>query len=89
MCFSLIWFRDLFVLLVIVCAIYSILKIVIPYLLSKLEAPVGEGAGIVVRCFNVFLWAIIAIFVIYIVFALISCLWSYVGGFPLMPTGRR
>lgn len=88
MCFSLAWFRDLLVLLVIVAAIYGILKIIIPYALSKMGAVIGEGASVLVACFKIALWAIIAIFVIYIAFALISCLWSYSGGFPLMPRGR-
>ena len=89
MCFSLIWFRDLFVFIVIVCAIYAMMKLLVPYLLSKLGTEIGEGARVIVGLFKIFLWALIFIFVIYIAYSLIVCLLSYSGGFPtLLPKGR-
>lgn len=84
MCFSLLWFQQLIILVVVICAIVSILKIVIPYALSKMGATIGEGLNVVIACFRVVLWAVVVIFVVVIAFALISCLWSYAGGFPIL-----
>jgi hypothetical protein len=88
MCFSLAWFQQLLVLLVIICAIVAIFKILVPYALSKLGATLGEGANVVMAVLRIVVWAIVVIFVIYICFALISCLLSYSGGMPLLPRGR-
>lgn len=61
-------------------AIVAILRLIVPWVLSQLGIPdVGQ-------VINIILWAVIAIMVIYIVFALLSCLAG--GGFPLLPHGR-
>lgn len=88
MCFSMAWFQQLFVFVVIVCAIVAILKIIVPYVLKKAGAEIGEGMGILIQIGRVVLWAIVAIVVIYIAFALISCLLGWSGGMPLFPRGR-
>lgn len=85
MCFSLAWFEQLLIWLVIVCAVIGILKLIVPFVLKKLVAEASEGAGIVVQAVQIVIWAIVAIFVIYFCFALISCLMSYSGGMPLFP----
>ncbi len=87
MCFSLAWFQQLLVFLVIVCAVVAILKIIVPYALSKVEATLGDGANVVLAVLRIVVWAIVVIFVIYICFVLISCLLSYGGGMPLLPGG--
>jgi len=88
MCFSLEWFKQLLILLVIVCAIIGILKILLPYVLSKLGAEASEGVNIILAVVRIIIWAIIVLFVIYVCFALIQCLMSYGGGMPLFPRGR-
>lgn len=86
MCFTLAWLQQLLILCVIVGAIYAILMIIIPYALSKMGAVLGEGANVVLRVLKIVLWAVVACVVIYIVFALIACLWSMGGGMPsLLP----
>lgn len=85
MCFSLAWFEQLLIWLVIVCAVIGILKLLIPFVLKHLGVEAGEGAAVVFAVIRIVIWAIIAIFVIYICFALISCLMSYGGGLPLFP----
>lgn len=83
MCFSWGWLQSILVWLVIVGAVFAILKLLIPYVLSQL----GAGGGIIAQAINILLWAIIAIFVIYICFALISCLGT--GSLmPPLPHGR-
>jgi len=83
MCFSLSWLMALCIWAVLAIATYAILiKILLPYLLRKL-APTGEvseGINIVGQVLKVVFWAILIIIVIYIVFALLSCLWSFAGG---------
>jgi hypothetical protein len=80
MCFSLQWVEQLLVYLVIVAAIIGILRLLLPFILSQL----GAGGTVIGSAINIVLWAVIAIFVIYICFALISCL----GGGGLFPHSR-
>lgn len=80
MCFSAIWWQQLLIWIVIVCAIVGILRLLLPFVLGQL----GAGGGVIAGALNILLWAVIAIFVIYICFALISCL----GGGLLMPLHR-
>ncbi len=70
MCFSLAWLAQLLIWLVIVGAIYAILKLVIPFVLAQL----GTAGGVIAGVINIILWVVIAIFVIYLCFDLISCL---------------
>jgi hypothetical protein len=74
MCFSLAWIEQLCIYIVIVVAIWSIIKLLLPYVTQFMPA-------IVVQIIQIVLWAVIAIICIYIIFGLISCL---VGGGGLM-----
>ncbi len=74
-CFSLGYLEQLLVWLIIVGAIIAIIRLVVPWVLAQVGIPL-VGAVL-----NIILWAIICIFVIYIVFALLGCL----GGVSLMP----
>lgn len=69
-CFSLAWIEQLCIYIVIVVAIWSIIKLLIPYVTQFMPA-------IVVQIIQIVLWAVVAIICIYIIFALISCL---IGG---------
>lgn len=80
MCFSLPWLQQLLIYLVVVCAVVGIIKLLIPFVLAQL----GAGGTVVAQAINIVLWAVIAIFVIYICFALIACLVG-AGGFSLLP----
>ncbi len=78
MCFTLAWLEQLLVWLVIVGAVISILRLVLPWVAAQIGIPlVGQVISII-------LWAVIVILVIYVCFALLSCLGG--GGFPpLLP----
>jgi len=76
MCFSLAWIEQLLVWLVIVCAIIAILRLLLPWVAAQI-------GGIIPAVINIVLWAVIAIFVIYFCFALMSCLAG--PGLPLFP----
>ena len=82
MCFSMAWLMNLLIWLVIVGAIIAILQIIVPWVLSKLGASgvFGEAIGIITAVIKIIIWAIVIIFVIYIVFSLIACLLGYSGG---------
>ena len=79
MCFSLGWLEALLINIVIVAAVIAILKLLIPWVFSML----GVDGGILVRIIDIVVWAIVAIFVIYIAFALISCISG--SGLSLLP----
>ena len=79
-CFTLGWLEQILVYFVIVGAIIAILRLLIPWVIAQIGVP------ILGQVINIILWAVIVIMVIYICFALISCLIG--GGFPLLPRGR-
>jgi uncharacterized BrkB/YihY/UPF0761 family membrane protein len=81
MCFSVEWIEQLLVWAVIIIAIISILKLLVPWILGQL----GAGGGIIAQVINILFWAIICIFVIYICFAVIACLLSAGGHLSLLP----
>jgi hypothetical protein len=86
MCFSLDWLLHILILGVIVAAVFAILKLVVPWALSKMGGEVGEGVAMLMRVFSIVIWAVVIIVVLIIVFYLISCLISWGGGgFSVLP----
>ena len=77
-CFSLAWVEQLCIYIVIVIAIWSIIKLLLPYVTQFMPA-------IVVQIIQIVLWAVIAIICIYIIFGLISCLLGAGGGLMHFP----
>jgi H+/Cl- antiporter ClcA len=84
MCFTLLWFRDLLIWLVVMVAVVALLRLLLPWLLRQL----GTDVGVLMRAIDIFVWAIVAIFVIYVIFALISCLAGGGGALPLFPRAK-
>ena len=84
-CFSLIWFRDLLIWLVVLAAVVAILRLFVPWVLAQL----GINAAVVMQVINIVIWAIVIIAIIYFVFALLACLTGAGGGFPLFPRTVR
>lgn len=80
-CFTSQWLQQFLVWCVIVGAIIAIIRLIVPWVMAQVGIPL---LGQVV---NIILWAIVAIFVIYIVFALLSCLIG-MGGVSLLPPHR-
>ena len=82
-CFTLQWLEQVLIYCVILGAVYAILTLLIPLALGNLPPIIGQ-------IINIILWAIICIIIIYICFALISCLLSMGGGIgSLMPPSHR
>lgn len=75
MCFSLGWIEQLFIWLIIVGAIIAIVRLLLPMVLG----PLGGPAAIIIQIMNIVMWAVVACFIVYIIFDLLSCL----GGFHL------
>lgn len=67
-CFTLLWLEQLIIWLIIVAAVISIIRIVVPWLTGLIGIPV---VGAVIQ---VVLWAICAIIAVKIIFMLIACL---------------
>lgn len=80
MCFSMDFLKQILILAVVIVAIIAILNLLIPFIVGKLGIALGEGWGVCVRAFKIFVWALIAIIVIIFCFELISCLLSFTGG---------
>jgi hypothetical protein len=72
MCFSLAWVEQICIWIVCIIAVVAIVRLLVPWLLSL----VGGSLGPVPAIINIVLWAVVAIMVIYVIFALISCLFS-------------
>lgn len=80
MCFSMAWLEQLFIYVIVVGAVIAIIRLLLPMVFAQMGGP-GTIIGQVI---NIILWAIIACFVVYICFALMSCLLGG-GGFSLLP----
>jgi len=81
MCFSLDFFKELLIWLVILCVLIGIVKLLLPTVSGWFGAPPGGGTVIVILGYII--WGIVAIFVIIFVFDLISCVIGSGGaGFP-------
>ena len=81
MCFSLAWLENLFIYIIVIGAIFAIIRLLLPMVFAQLGAP-GNVIGQVI---NIILWAIIACLVVYICFGAIGCLLEGGHGFSLMP----
>lgn len=72
MCFSIEFIESLFIWGVIVCAVVAIIRILISLVLPQM----GQLGTILMQLLNIVMWAVVAIFIIYICFDLIQCLIS-------------
>lgn len=84
MCFSMAWLQQLFIYVIIVGAVIAIIRLLLPMVFAQMGGP-GNVIGQVI---NIILWAVIACFVVYICFALISCLLGSGGGLSPLPPHR-
>lgn len=83
MCFSMAWLQQLFVWAIVIGAVIAIIRILLPLVFAQFG-----GGGALAQIINIVLWAFVAVVIVYIAFALISCLLSMSGGMPLLPHGR-
>lgn len=83
MCFSLAWLGQLLVYLVIIGAVFAIIRLLVPLALQWL----GAAGGVLAQVINIVLWAAIIIMVIWVVIDLASCLLG--SGMSLGPPRPR
>lgn len=79
-CFTLAWALSLCIWIIVIAAVVTIIRAVVPWLLGLM------GGGIpapVLTIINVVLWAVVAIAVVIMVFDLLSCVTG--GGFLSLP----
>lgn len=74
-CFTLGFLQQLIVWCIVTAALVACLQLLIPWLSSFTWPILGQVLRII-------LWAIVAIIVVYIIFALLSCLLGGAGGAP-------
>jgi len=79
-CLSLGFLQDLIVQCIIIAVVVGVLQILVPWLVSF------TGWPVLGQVINVILWGIIAILIVYIIFALLGCL---VGGGGFHPFSHR
>jgi len=72
-CFTLSYVEQLCIWLIVIIAAVAIIRLVLPRLLT-LFGPAPAGGGLVFQVISIILWAIVAIFCIYIAFDLIACI---------------
>jgi hypothetical protein len=77
-CFSLQFIEQVCIFIVILIGLWSLIKLVLPYLTQFLPA-------IVIQIINIVVWVIIAIICIIIIFGLLGCLLSAGGGLLHFP----
>ena len=83
MCFSLEWLEQLFIYVIVIGAIIAIIRLLLPMVFAQFGGP----GNIIAQVINIILWAVIACFVVYVCFSLLSCLIGG-GGLSLLPHHR-
>lgn len=78
-CLSLGFLEQLLIWLVIIGAVFALIRLVLPLALGWL----GAAGSVIERAINIVLWAAIAIIAIIVVFGLLSCLIGSGGGLRL------
>ena len=73
-CFSLPYIEQLIIWLIIACAVWAIIKLLIPLIPFALPAQI----------LTIVLWVVIALFVVYFIFGLLGCVGGP-GGLSLVP----
>lgn len=76
MCFSVAFLGALLVKLIVLCAIFAIIRLVIPAALGQF----GFAGGIIGQIINIVAWAVFWIIVVWFMVDVIECLFSMGGG---------
>lgn len=85
MCLTAAYLFTLFIWLVVVGAIYAIIRLVVPAVLANFGGP----GTLLARVISIILWAILLIAVLYIIWGLVECLIGAGGiGLPHPPRAR-
>lgn len=80
-CFSVAYLFTLFIWLVVVGALYAIIRLVIPAVVAHFGGP----GTLLAQVINIIIWAILLIAVLYIIWGLVECLIGAGGLHPPRP----
>jgi hypothetical protein len=83
-CFSINWIESMLINLVWIIAIISIVKLLVPFLAGLIGGTIGP---LVAQIVSIICWAVVAVFVIIVIFSLLQCLVGG-GGLTLFPLPR-
>lgn len=83
MCFSMELIKQLLILAVVIVVVFGILKLIVPYVMSRAGFVAGEGFNLLVAAFKLVFWGFVAIVLIVVCFELIACVISWSGGLRL------
>jgi len=72
-CFSLDFWFKVCVAIILVIGLWSIIKLFLPYLQSRLPP-------IVVQIINILIWVGIALLCLVVIFFFLSCIWGFISG---------
>lgn len=75
-CFSLQFWEQVCILIIVIIGAWAIIKLFLPYLTQHLPA-------LVIQIINIVIWVVIAVLCVVIIFGMISCLAGAVGGLGL------
>jgi hypothetical protein len=75
-CLSLHYIEQLIIWLIVLGGVYALINLLIPLVIG----PLNQVGAILVKAISIVLWVVIAIFIVRIIFDLISCL---LGGAPI------
>ena len=67
-CLSLMFLRDVIIQIIVICALVAVIQLLVPWLVSF------TGWPMLGQIIMIILWAIIAIMIVYLIFALLACL---------------
>lgn len=70
MCFSLAWLQNLLIWIVIIGAVFALVRLLLPLVLGWF----GAAGSVIQQAIEIVMWAFVIIVAIYIVFGLIACL---------------
>lgn len=80
MCFSLGWIENILIACVLIAAVVMIVRILIPWLLGLVGwTGIAEP---VMQVLNIVIGAVVIIFLIILIFSLLSCAFGAGGGLP-------
>lgn len=73
-CLSLGAIEHWLIWLVVIAAAAAIVWLLVSYILPQVMGPLGAAASLIIQVLKIVFWALVLIFVIVIVFDLLSCL---------------
>jgi hypothetical protein len=75
-CFTLGFLKELLITIIIVSAVIGVVRLLlVPYVL----APMGQAGSTIIQIVNIIVWAVIACFIVYILFDLLTCAFGGYG----------